>query len=263
MRICPLRRQLVQPVVALRRDPGMHSAQSVNRLAPILRSLHLARDTALDPLQVLLLPLQRVQRRHALTVRRRREQCHAEVDPQCRHQPRRRDHVRLFHLDRHEPAAPLLCQRPVPNLALDRLRLTHPHPAQLRWLDALVLSVELAVRRLRKPQPRILAPTPEPRIAAIPLEEAPVARLQPFQRLLLRLHGGFGQPRRVRVVAPRRQPAAHRRIAGELLTRRPQSLLLADGPVPHPAARPGEPAQGVRGAGCGAQLEAEGSNGHD
>ena len=39
--------------------------------------------------------------------------------------------------------------------------------------------------------------------------------------------------------------------------------LLADGPVPHPAARASEPAQGVRGAGCGAQLEAEGSNWHD
>ena len=37
------------------------------------------------------------------------------------------------------------------------------------------------------------------------------------------------QPSRVRIVAPRRQPAAHRRVARELLARRPQPLLLADG----------------------------------
>ena len=53
--------------------------------------------------------------------------------------------------------SPLLCQRAIPTHTLARLRLTHPHPDEFRWLQALIVHVELAVRGFREPQPSLLA----------------------------------------------------------------------------------------------------------
>ena len=227
--------RVVQLVTSLR-CAAIEASQSVDRLAPVLRSLPFG-DTAAELLQVLLLPLPI----SALTVRRRRR----TVTPsrsQRRHQSRRRS--RPLGIDTNQrPRALVSVFRTDP---LDRLRLAHPHPAEFRgfsrWLSVSSLQLTPSGTAARRPGP---PRTSDSRLA--PRRSA--GSSPPVGASAARLHvSASHRVGSLRHAVSQRHIATHSRRTSR---RRPQSPLLADGPVPHPAARPGEPAQGVRGAGCG------------